>query len=37
MPEVVNAFIQGNSFSLAFDVQEQIKNSNLDDIARYAA
>ena len=37
MPEVVNAFVQGNSFSLAFEVQEQIKNSNLDDIARYAA
>ena len=24
MPEVVNAFVQGNSFSLAFEVQEQI-------------
>ena len=37
MPEVINAFIEGNSFSLAHKVQERIKNSNLDDIARYAA
>jgi len=37
MPEVVNSFIQDNSFSLAYEAQEHIKNSNLDDIARYAA
>lgn len=37
MPEVVNDFIEGNSFSLAYETQERIKNSNLDDIARYAA
>ena len=37
MPEVVSTFISGNSFSLAHNIQERIKNSNLDDIARYAA
>ena len=37
MPEVVNTFITENSFSRAYKVQERIKNSNLDDIARYAA
>ena len=37
MPEVVNTFISTNSFSRAYDVQVRIKNSNLDDIARYAA
>ncbi|MBO6167013.1 MAG: ATP-binding protein [Kiritimatiellae bacterium] len=37
MPEVVSSFIEGNSFSQAYKVQEWIKNSNLDDIARYAA
>ena len=37
MPEVVSSFIEGNSFSQAYKVQERIKNSNLDDIARYAA
>lgn len=37
MPEVVKTFIEGNSFSLAHKMQERIKNSNLDDIARYAA
>lgn len=37
MPEVVSTFINDNSFSRAHDVQVRIKNSNLDDIARYAA
>ena len=37
MPEVVDKFITENSFSRAYDVQIRIKNSNLDDIARYAA
>lgn len=37
MPDVVKTFIAGNSFSLAHKAQERIKNSNLDDIARYAA
>ena len=37
MPEVVDTFIAANSFSQAHMVQERIKNSNLDDIARYAA
>ena len=37
MPKVVDTFITDNSFSQAHDVQERIKNSNLDDIARYAA
>jgi len=37
MPEVVKTFITDNSFSLAHKAQERIKNSNLDDIARYAA
>ena len=37
MPDVVNSFIEGNSFSLAHKAQERIKNSNLDDIAHYAA
>ena len=37
MPEVVDTFITDNSFSQAHNVQERIKNSNLDDIARYAA
>ena len=37
MPEVVATFIADNSFSQAHNVQERIKNSNLDDIARYAA
>ena len=37
MPEVVNAFLGAQSFSEAFSVQEKILDSNLDDIARYAA
>ncbi len=37
MPEVVDTFITHNSFSRAHDIQLRIKNSNLDDIARYAA
>ncbi len=37
MPEVVKTFITDNSFSQAHNVQVRIKNSNLDDIARYAA
>ena len=37
MPEVVKTFITDNSFSLVHKAQERIKNSNLDDIARYAA
>lgn len=37
MPEVVDTFITANSFSRVHDVQSRIKNSNLDDIARYAA
>lgn len=37
MPEVVSTFVSNNSFSLVHRVQERIKNSNLDDIARYAA
>ncbi len=37
MPEVVDTFIADNSFSRAYEVQTRIKNSNLDDIARYAA
>ena len=37
MPEVVNAFLDAQSFSEAYSVQEKITDSNLDDIARYAA
>lgn len=37
MPEVVNTFVNDKSFSRAYDIQVRIKNSNLDDIARYAA
>ena len=37
MPEVVNAFLGTQSFSEAYSVQEKIADSNLDDIARYAA
>lgn len=37
MPEVVSAFVRENNFGMAYDVQAKIVNSNLDDIARYAA
>lgn len=37
MPEVVDRFIAENSFSRAHDIQARIRDSNLDDIARYAA
>ena len=37
MPEVINAFISTNSFTEVFETQSKILNSNLDDIARYAA
>lgn len=36
MPEVVNRFLEENSFSSAYREQEKIINSNLDDIAKYA-
>lgn len=36
MPDVVNRFLETNSFSEAYEVQCKILNSNLDDIARYA-
>ena len=37
MPEVVNAFLENQSFADAFSVQKMIIDSNLDDIARYAS
>ena len=37
MPEVVNHFLAGNSFSAAHDEQMKIVNANLDDIAKYAS
>jgi len=36
MPEVVNQFIAQSSFSAAFDEQQKIIASNLDDIVKYA-
>ena len=36
MPEVVNAFLSENSYSAAFEEQEKIVASNLDDISKYA-
>ena len=36
MPDVVNRFLSENSFSAAFDAQQKIIASNLDDIAKYA-
>jgi len=36
MPEVVNRFLEENSYSAAYREQEKIISSNLDDIARYA-
>lgn len=36
MPDVVNRFLAENSFSAAFDAQQKIIASNLDDIAKYA-
>jgi len=37
MPDVVNCFVAENSFSAAYDAQKKIIDSNLDDIAKYAA
>lgn len=37
MPEVVQAFVDGNSFSVAHDAQGKLVEAYLDDIARYAS
>ena len=37
MPEVVSQFVATGNFAVAYEVQRKIVNSNLDDIARYAA
>ena len=37
MPEVVQTFVSKNNFGQVHEVQTKIVNSNLDDIARYAA